>query len=261
VVNTFADEQYERFNSNAVELVQRKVDVLIAVTLPAALAAQRVTNTIPIVFILVPDPVATKLVASLARPGGNITGLSQLALDMSAKRLELFKEAVPHLSKVVLLVNPSDPISTDRSIEQARTSAERLGVTIQPIAAQQPGDIERAFSSIEDGVTGVVVEPDGLFFRERERFAELALKRKIPMMVFNSTMVEDGGLMTYAADNLAIFRRSAAYLDKILKGAKPDELPVELPTKFEIAINLKTAKAIGLAISPSILNRADKVIE
>jgi putative tryptophan/tyrosine transport system substrate-binding protein len=261
VVNTFADEQYDRFDSNATELVQRKVDVLIAVTLPAALAAQHATSTIPIVFILVPDPVATKLVASLARPGGNITGLSQLAVDMSAKRLELFKETVPQLSKIVLLVNPSDPTSAQRSIEQAHIAAERLGITIQPIEAQQPDQIARAFTSVQDDVTGVMVEPDGLFFRERKQFAELALKRKIPVMVFNSTMVEDGGLMTYAANNLAIFRRSAAYVDKILKGAKPDELPVELPTKFEIAINLMTAKAIGLKISPSILSRADKVIE
>jgi putative ABC transport system substrate-binding protein len=261
LVNTFADEQYERFNSNAVELVGRKVDVLIAVTLPAALAAQRATNTIPIVFILVPDPIATKLVASLAHPGGNITGLSQLAVDLLAKRLELFKETVPQLSKIALLVNPSDPITTQRSVEQARTTAERLGITIQPIEAREADQIEDAFSSIQNGVTGVMVGPDGLFFRERKQLAELALKRKLPTLVFNSNMVEDGGLMTYAPSSLAIFRRSAAYVDKILKGAKPDELPVELPTKFEFIINLKTAKTIGLAISPAILSRADKVIE
>jgi putative tryptophan/tyrosine transport system substrate-binding protein len=261
LVNTFADEQYERFNSNAVELVRRKVDCLVAVTSPAALAAQRATNTIPIVFILVPDPVATKLVASLARPGGNITGLSQLAVDLLAKRLELFKETVGLLSKIALLVNPSDLITTQRTIEQARTVAERLGITIQPIEAQQPDQIERAFSSIQDEVDGVMVEPDGLFFRERKRIAELALKRKIATVVFNSTMVEDGGLMTYAASNPAIFRRSAAYVDKILKGAKPDELPVELPTTFEFVINLKTAKALGLTVPQTLLGRADKVVE
>jgi putative ABC transport system substrate-binding protein len=261
LVNTFADEQYERFNRNAVELVRRKVDCLVAVTLPAALAAQRATNTIPIVFILVPDPVATNLVASLARPGGNITGLSQLAVDLLAKRMELFKETVSPLSKIALLVNPSDLITTERTIEQARTAAESLGITIQPIKAQQPDQIERAFSSIQDGVNGVMVEPDGLFFRERKRIAELALKHKIATSVFNSTMVEDGGLMTYAASNPAIFRRSAAYVDKILKGAKPDELPVELPTKFEFVINLKTAKALGLTVPPTLLTRADEVIE
>jgi putative ABC transport system substrate-binding protein len=261
LVNTFADEQYERFNSNAAELVQRKVDVLVAVTLPAALAAQRATNTIPIVFTLVPDPVATKLVASLARPGGNITGLSQLAVDLLAKRLELFKETVTPLSRIALLVNPSNPITSQRAIEQVRIAAERLGITIQPIEAPKPDQIERAFSSIQEGVNGVMIQPDGLFFNERKRIAELALKRKVPTLVFNSTMVEDGGLMTYAASSLAIFRRSAAYIDKILKGTKPAELPVELPTRFQFDINLKTAKAIGLAISPMILARADKVIE
>jgi putative ABC transport system substrate-binding protein len=261
LVNTFADEQYERFNSNAVELVRRNVDVIIAVSLPAALAAQRATNTIPIVFVLVPDPVATKLVATLASPGGNITGLSQLAVDLLAKRLELFKETVPHLSKLAVLVNPSDPITAQNTIEQARTTAERLGTTIQPIEAQRPDQIESAFSSMQDGVTGVMVEPDGLFFKERRQLAGLALKRKIPTLVFNSTMVEDGGFMTYSPSSLAIYRRSASYVDKILKGAKPNELPVELPTKFEFVINLKTATAIGLAISPAILSRADKVIE
>ena len=261
LVNTFADEQYERFNSNAVELVRRGVDVIIAVTLPAALAAQRATNTIPIIFVLVPDPVATKLVATLARPGGNITGLSQLAVDLVAKRLALFKEIAPHLSNIAVLINPNDPITAQATIEQARTTAERLSITIQPIEAQQPDQIERAFSLIQDGATGVLIEPDALFFRERKRLAELALKRKIPTLVFNSTMVEDGGLMTYSPSTLAIFRRSASYVDKILKGAKPNELPVELPTKFEFAINLKTATAIGLAISPAILSRVDKVIE
>ena len=261
LVNTFADEQYERFNSNAVELVRRRVDVIIAVTLQAALAAQRATNTIPIIFVLVPDPVATKLVATLARPGGNITGLSQLAVDLLAKRLELFKEIAPHLSNIAVLINPNDPITAQATIEQARTTAERLSITIQPIEAQQPDQIERAFSLIQDGATGVLIEPDALFFRERKRLAELALKRKIPTLVFNSTMVEDGGLMTYSPSTLAIFRRSASYVDKILKGAKPNELPVELPTKFEFAINLKTATAIGLAISPAILSRVDKVIE
>ena len=261
LVNTFANEEYERFNRNAVELVQRKVDVLVGVTLPAALAAQRATNTIPTIFILVPDPVATKLVASLARPGGNITGLSQLAVDLLAKRLELFKETVAPLSRIALLVNPSDPIIAQRTVEQVRTAAGRLDMTIQPIEAPKPDQIEGAFFSIQDNINGLMIQPDGLFFSQRKKIAELALKRKLPTLVFNSTMVEDGGLMTYAPSSLAIFRRSAAYIDKILKGAKADELPVELPTKFALDINLKTAKAIGLTISPTILARADKVIE
>lgn len=261
LVNTFADEQYERFNSNAVELVRRKVDIVVAVTLPAALAAQRATNTIPIVFILVSDPVATKLVASLAHPAGNITGLSPLTDDLLPKSLSLFKETVPSVSEIKLMVNPSDPITTQRTIEQIRTAAEHLGITIQSIEVKQPDQIERAFSSIQDGVNGVMVQSDGMFFRERKQIAELALKRKIPTLVFNSVMVEDGGLMAYGASRQAMFRRLAAYITKILKGAKPGELPVELPTTFEFDINLKTAKAIGLTISPTILNLADKVIE
>jgi putative ABC transport system substrate-binding protein len=261
LANTFANEEYERFNANAVDLVGRKVDVLVAVTLPAALAAQRATKTIPIVFVLVPDPVATKLVDSLGRPGGNITGLSQLALDLLPKRLELLKEIVSPLIRIALLLNPSDPVTASRSIDQARAAAARLDMSIQPIEAGKPDQIERAFSSIQEGVQGVMVEPDAMFFNERNRIAELALARKLPSLVFNSTMVEAGGLMTYAPSSFAIFRRSAVYIDKILKGTKPDELPVELPTKFEFDINLKTAKAIGLTISPAIIARADKVIE
>jgi putative tryptophan/tyrosine transport system substrate-binding protein len=262
LVNTFANEQYERFNNNAVELVRRKVDVLVAVTLPAALAAQRATNTIPIVFILVTDPVASKLVASFARPGGNITGLSPLSEDLLSKNLELFKEIVPRLSKIELMINPTyDHVTTERSVGQVRTAAERLGIGIQSIEAARPDQIEWAFSSNQDGVNGVMVQPDSMFFNERKRIAELGLKRKIPTLVFASSMVEDGGLMTYSANVQAIFRRSATYIDKILKGAKPDELPVEQPTQFDFVINLNTAKVLGLTIPPNLLAITDGVIE
>jgi putative tryptophan/tyrosine transport system substrate-binding protein len=261
LVNTFADEQYERFNSNAAELVRRNVDVIVAVTPPAALAAQRATNIIPIVFVLASDPVAAKFVASLAHPGGNITGLSNLSEDLLAKRVEFFKETVTSLSQIELMVNPSDPVTTQTAIEQIRTAAGGLGITIHPIEARQPDQIERAFSSIQNGVRGVMVQADGMFFRERKRIADLGLKRKVPTSVFNPIMVEEGALLTYAPSTLSIFRRSAGYVDKILKGANPGELPVELPTKFDFAINLKTAKAIGLTIPPSILNLADRVIE
>ena len=261
LANTFAGEQYERFNGNAAELVRRKVDVIVAVTLSAALAAQRATNTIPIVFIVVPDPVATKLVASLAHPGGNITGLSTLAADMLAKRVAVFKEIVGPLSKIALMVNPSNPITTEGNIQQVRIAAERLGMTVQVIEAAQPDQIERAFSSLQDGINGVMILDDSLFFNERKQIATFALQRMLPTAVFASPMVKDGALMTYSASPLTIFRRSATYIDKILKGTKPDQLPVELPTKFEFVINLKTAKAIGLSISPTILTRADEVIE
>jgi putative tryptophan/tyrosine transport system substrate-binding protein len=261
LVNTFAGEQYERFNSNAAELVRRKVDVIVAVTLSAAIAAKRATNTIPIVFIVVPDPVATKLVSSLAHPGGNITGLSTLAADLLAKRLALFKEIVDALSGIALMVNPANPITTEGNIKQVRIAAERLGMTVQVIEAAQPDQIERAFSSIQGGINGVMILDDSLFFNERKQIAAFALQRMLPTAVFTSPMVEDGALMTYAASPLTIFRRSAAYIDKILKGTKPDQLPVELPTEFEFVINLKTAKAIGLSIPPTMLSRADKVID
>jgi putative ABC transport system substrate-binding protein len=260
LVNTFANEEYERFNANAVDLVGRKVDVIIAVTLPAALAAHRATKTIPIVFVLVPDPVATKLVDNLARPGGNVTGLSQVAMDLVPKRLELFRE-VTGLSRIALLLNPSDPILTARTIEQVRAAAGRLNMSIQPIEANKPEQIEGAFSSIQDDIHGVMLQPDPMFFNERKRVAEIALARKLSSSVFSSTMVEAGGLMSYAPSIFTIFRRSAAYIDKIIKGTKPADLPVELPTKFEFYINFGTAKAIGLNISESILVRADKVFE
>lgn len=261
LLNTFADEQYERFNSNAAELVRRKVDVLVAVTLDAALAAQRATKTIPTVFIVVPDPVGTELVASLAHPGGNITGLSTLSVDLLAKRLELFKEIVGPMSGIALLVNPSAPEITEDSIKQVRVAAERLGLTVQATKAAQPDQIERAFSSLQDSINGVVIQDDSMFFNERKRIAALALQRRLPTAAFASPMVEDGALMTYAPNVRAIFHRSAVYIDKILKGAKPEELPVEQPTNFELVINLRTAKALGLTIPETLLTRADKVIE
>jgi putative ABC transport system substrate-binding protein len=262
LVNTFANEQYERFNSNAGEFARSNVDIIVAVTLPAALAAQRATKTIPVVFILVPDPVAAKLVDSLAKPGGNITGLSQLAVDLLAKRLEIFKETVSGLSQVALLINPSDQDTTRRTVEQIKAAADRLNLIVQPIEARGPEQLEQAFSVIgQDKINGMIVQPDGLFFNARARIAELALMRGLPTMVFNSSMVEAGGLMTYAPSSLAIFRRAGTYVDKILKGTKPVDLPVELPTRFELVINLKTAKTLGLTIPPTLLSQADKVIE
>ena len=170
-------------------------------------------------------------------------------------------QTATHFFNSLLMVNPTDPITTQSSAKQVRDAAKSLGMTFQTIEAAQADQIERAFSSIEDGVSGVMIPDDSLFFNERERIAEEALTRKIPTAVFAAPMVEDGGLMTYAPSPLTIFRRSAAYIVKILNGAKPDQLPVELPTTFEFVINLKTAKAIGLSISPAILNRADKVID
>ena len=261
-MNTFADEQYERFNSNSVELVRRKVDVIVTVSLLAALAAQRATKTIPTVFILVSDPVASNLVNSLARPGGNITGLSNLSDDLLSKSTELFKEVVPSLSGVKLMINPTvDPGTTERGIKQVQVVAEHLNIGFQLVEAGQPDQIERVFPSYRDVTNGVMVYPDGMFFRERKRIAKLALERKIPTSVFDPTMVADGGLMTYAPNVKGIFRRSTTYIDKILKGAQANELPVEQPTQFDFVINLKTAEALGIEIPNSAQLLADEVIE
>jgi putative ABC transport system substrate-binding protein len=258
----FAAERYERFDGLAAELVQLKVDVLVAVTQPAALAAQRATTTIPIVFILVPDPVASKLVRSLAHPGGNITGLSQLALDMSAKRVELLKQMVPSVSRIALLVNPGDPVVTRRTFDESRTAADRLNLTIEQVEARTPSALEQSFSVIlEKKLDGVVIASDSMLFNERQRIADWAISRKMPTMMFNGEMPKSGGLMSYSASNPALFLRAAAFVDKILKGAKPADLPVELPTKFELVINLKTAKELGITVPTPLVVAADRVIE
>jgi ABC-type uncharacterized transport system substrate-binding protein len=260
--NRFAAEEYERFNSLAVELVRLKVDVLVAVTLPAALAAQRATTTMPVVFVLVANPVRSKLVDNLARPGRNLTGLSHIGADLIAKRLEFFKEVVVGLSRAALLVNPRDEENTRRNVEEVQAAATILNVTIRPVEVRSPGDLEAALSAIaQDRFDGVILGNDAMLFNERRRIAELALARGLPTSVFTREMVESGGLMSYATNVPTLFRRAAAYVDKILKGAKPADLPVEFPTKFELVINLKTAKALGLTVPPSLLARADEVIE
>ncbi len=260
--NRFAAEHYERYDSLAAELVQLKVDVLVAVARPAALAAQRATTTIPIVFILVPDPVASKLVKSLAHPGGNITGLSQLAFDMSAKRVGLLKLMVPTLSRIALLVNPGDPEVTRRTFDESRVAADHLKVTLEQVEARAPSDLEHAFAVIvEEKFDGVVVASDTMLFNERQRIGEWAMSRKLPTMMFNGEMPKSGGLMSYSASNSALFYRAAAFVDKLLKGTKPADLPVELPTKFQLVINLKTAKALDITVPPTLLVAADEVIE
>ncbi len=260
--HTYAAEQYERFNVNAAALVALKVDVLVAVTRPAAVAAQRATSTIPIVFTVVPDPVGLKLVASLAQPGGNITGLTHIATDIGAKRIEILKEAFPGLSRVGLLVNPNDPAVAQRNIDEAQTAASRLSFIVQPVEVRSPEDFARAFAMIDQArLEGVVTGVDPMIYNERKRLAELAQARRLPTMVHVAEMVEAGNLMSYAPNYPALFRRTAAYVNKILKGTKPADLPVEQPTRFDLVINLKTAHAIGVTILPSLLLRADKVIE
>jgi ABC-type uncharacterized transport system substrate-binding protein len=260
--HTYAAEQYERFNANANALVAGNVDVLIAVTRPAAIAAQRATSKIPIVFTVVPDPVRLKLVASLARPGGNITGLTHIATEIGAKRIEILKEAFPSLSRVALLVNPNDPIVMQINIDEGAIAAQRLNIVVQPVEVRSPQDFPGAFAAIDQArLEGVVTGVDPMIGNARKQIAALAMARRLPTMVTSSLMVEVGNLMSYAPDFEALFRRSAAYVDKILKGTKPADLPVEQPTKFDLVINLKTANALGLTIPSPLLLRADRVIE
>jgi len=260
--HTYAAEQYERFNANAANLVAHKVDVLVAVTRPAVVAAQRATNTIPIVFTVVPDPVGLGLVASLAHPGGHITGLTHIGTDIGAKRIEFLKEAFPNLSRAALLVNPTDPVVKQRNIDEAQSAARHLKIEIQPIEVRSPEDFVPAFTAIDQArLEAVVTGIDPMIYNERKRIAELARSKRLPTMLHIAEMVEAGGLMSYAPNYPALFRRTAAYVDKILKGASPADLPVEQPTKFDLVVNLKTANAIGAAIPPSFLLRADRIIE
>ena len=258
----FPNEQPERFISMAAELAALNVDIVVAATRLAALAAQRATATIPIVFVVVPDPVGTGLVSSLARPGGNITGLTHIAVELSAKRLALFKEAFPRIARVALLVNPNDPQTMRRYVEETNTAAATLGMDVQPVEVRALGEIEQAYDKVvEARREGVIVGADGLFYQGRAAMAQAALTRRLPLIVYSRETLEAGALMSYGADQREIFRRAAVYVDKILKGEKTAELPVEQPTKFEFLINQKTAKALGLELEPTLLTRADEVIE
>ena len=258
----FPAEIPERFFSLAAELVALKVDVLVAINRLDALAAQRATSAIPIVFVYVSDPVGSKLVASLAHPGGNITGLSNFADDLTAKRVEYLKTMVPDVSRVALLVNPDDKEGARRNIEESRAAADKLKLVVQPFEIRTPGDLAPAFSKMHnEHIDGVVVPQDGLFYSTRKDIADLALANRLPAIVYSRETVVVGSLASYGPNNYAIFRRAGAYIDRILKGAKPADLPVEQPTKFEFIINLKTAKALGIAVPSSLLVAANEVIE
>jgi putative ABC transport system substrate-binding protein len=245
------------------ELVQLQVDVLVVPTsLSAIRAAKQATKTIPIVMVALVDPVANGLVDSLARPGGNITGLATLQRDLSGKRLELLAEVVPRISRVGILRNADGSFSALASKEY-ETVAPGLKIQLQSLEVRGPNpDLEGAFqAAVKGGSRAVITITNNLLFRNSKRITDLAIKNRLPSMYEGRTWVEAGGLMSYSANDLEVFRRAATYVDKILKGAKPADLPVEQPTKFELVINLKTAKQIGLTIPPNVLARADKVIK
>jgi ABC-type uncharacterized transport system substrate-binding protein len=257
----FPNEILERFRSMAAELVS-KVDVLIAVGDRAAVIAKEASSTIPIVFVIVPDPVGSKLVNSFAQPGGNLTGLSTYAADLLGRRLQLLKEIMPGLSRVAQLVNPNAPIAP-RNVELAQAAASELGLTIQSFEARSLGELEAAFDSMSElGMQAVTISAaEGLPMQGRDVIPKLAIKHRLALAAFSRETFEPGALMSYGIDQIANIRGAAKYVDKILKGAKPGELPVEGPTRFEFLINLKTARALGIEVPPIMLGRADEVIE
>ena len=262
VEDRFPNENPELFTRLAAELVALPVDVLVTVTLPATLAARAATTAIPTVFVLVPDPVGAKLVDSFARPGGTITGLTQIAVELSAKRLELLKEAFPRISRVALIVNANDRRTFDSVVTENKSAAQALGLEIEPVEVRSLDDFGRAFDQIAaDRLEGIVVYPDGLTYQGRSSLAQHALERKLPLVMFSRESLAAGALMSYGPDCSNLFRRAAFYVDRILKGEKPADLPVELPTKFEFFVNLKTAKSLGVELPPTLLSRADDVIE
>ena len=257
----YAEGKSERLPDLAAELVRLKVDVIVTVGSPAIGAAQKATTTIPIVMATAPDPVGSGFVKTLARPGGNITGLSNLAGDLGPKHLEMLLGMAPKLFRVAVLVNPANS-SHAMLLKSILSAAQKSSATILPVEARTAPEIEKAFSAMAREKAGAVIVPrDGLFISQLRQIAELSAKHRLPSIAGVREYPEAGGLMSYGSDNTDNHRRAASYVDKILKGVKPADLPVEQPTKFELVINGKTAKALGLKIPQSLLISADKVIE
>ena len=257
----YAEGKLDLLPALASELVQLKVDVIVTASPPGVQAAKNATSTIPIVFAAIGDPVGGGFVASLARPGGNVTGLSILAPALSGKRLELLKEAFPKVTRVVILWNPTSS-GEALSFREMPAVAKALGVQHQSMEVRAANDFEDGFQRAkQEGAQALVTMPSPVINANRQQILEFAAKNRLPAMYAGSEFVEAGGLMSYGPNYTDQFRRAAVFVDKILKGAKPADLPVEQPTKFELIINLKTAKALGLTIPPSLLQRADQVIE
>ena len=257
----FASGQVERLPGLAAELVRLKVDVIVANSTPAALAAKQATSTIPIVFAVVADAVGAGLIANFARPGGNITGLTSSSAELGGKRLELLKQVVPKASRVAVLYNPADR-SNVLVLKQLQEPALTLGLTLQPLAVRELGEFEGAFLSMTRARAHAMFGAAGALTNEHnEVLVDLAAKHRVPAMWGHRQFVDAGGLISYAVNLYDQHRQAAVYVDKILKGAKPGDLPVEQPTRYELVINLKTAKALRLTVAQSLLLQADQVIE
>jgi putative ABC transport system substrate-binding protein len=258
----WAEGKNDRLPALAADLVRLRVDVIVTQGTLTALAARRTTSTIPIVFTVAGDPLRAGLIASLARPGGNVTGLAVMGSEMTAKRLELLREAVPALARIAVLWNSANPSSTPE-FKETETAARALGMQAQSVEVKDASMLDRAFAAmIREQAKAIIVLSDNMLFGQRKQIAHLAAHQRLAGIAWTREFAEDGGLlMVYGPDISEMHRRAAAYVGKILRGANPADLPVEQPTKFELVINLKTAKALGLTIPPSLLARADQVIE
>ena len=260
VERRYAAGRYEELPALAAELIRLKVDIILAASTPVAQSVKKTTSSIPIVMV-VADPVGTGLVDSLARPGGNITGLSDFHADLVTKRLELLKEVVTSLSRVAVLSNPAS-LTCSTQFKELNSAAPALGLTLVAVEASNPEHLPKSFSRIgQERVGAVFVCGDRMFNTHRKQIFDLVNKNRLPAIYSTKEYADTGGLMSYGANFPELYRRAAIYVDKILKGAKPADLPVEQPTKFELVINIKTAKQIGLTIPPNVLARADKVIK
>jgi ABC-type uncharacterized transport system substrate-binding protein len=260
LIDRFPDEKPEKFQSMAAELVALAPDVLVGVG-GAAPYVKKATSTIPMVFMYVADPIGAKLVESIRHPGGNATGLTNFGLELVGKRLEYLKEITPQLAKVAMIVNPTNPIS-NFYVEQSNAAGPRLGLTCEPYNVGTLDGLEPAFDAMAgDRMEAVMFNAESLFYVGKKRIAELSLARKLPCCGYVKEVLDAGTLISYGADQRLIARRTAYYVDRILKGERPADMPVEQPTRFQLCINLTTAKALGLAIPPTLLARADEVIE
>jgi len=257
----FAKGKYDRLPSFAAELIGLKVDVIVTLSTEAALAAKKATASIPIVFTQVSDPIASGVVPSLARPGGNLTGFSLIAVELTGKRLELLKGAVPSLKSVIILGRRESPVNA-LAVKEAQIAAQRLGLEARLVEVHDAEELEPAFTTMaRERAGGVVLVPSSFLVTHGSEIVELATKRRLPMLVWTDTSALRRALMSYGPSTTDILRRAGGHVAKILNGAKPGDLPVEQPTKFDLIINLKTAKALGLTIPQTFLQRADQLID
>jgi putative tryptophan/tyrosine transport system substrate-binding protein len=261
VERRYAEGRSDRLPTLVAELIRLKVDVIVTSVSNDSLAAKNATKDIPIVMAAAGDPVAIGIVESLSRPGGNITGLSQMTPDLTGKRLELLREIAPNVASVAVLFNPDDPISR-LSLNEIQPSARKLAVAVRALEVRNPADLDKALHDAAGArVDALAIMPNPVFVTNLKQIAEFALQNRLPSMFHLREFADEGGLLSYGVDRADLYRRAATFVDKILKGAKPADLPIEQPTKFDLAINLKTAKALGLTVPSSLLVTADEVIE